>query len=40
MPKYEKIKVIVKEIRTPRNVYVFDGTREKCCVGKVDESWL
>jgi hypothetical protein len=33
-------KTIVKEIRTPGNVYVLEGGKESCCMGKTDESWL
>jgi hypothetical protein len=34
-------KLVVKAIRTPNNVYVFDKINgEKCFIGKIDESWL
>jgi hypothetical protein len=30
----------VKEVRTSGNVYVLEEGKEKCCIGKTDESWL
>lgn len=33
-------KSVVKEIRTLGNVYVLEEGKEKCCIGKLDESWI
>jgi hypothetical protein len=33
-------KTVVQAIRTLGNVYVLEESKEKCCIGKTDESWL
>jgi len=32
--------LVVKEIRTPNNLYVLEGGKESCFMGKIDEIWL
>ena len=31
---------IVNVVRSSKNVYVLEEGKEKCCIGKTDESWL
>jgi hypothetical protein len=33
-------KTVVKVVKTPRNVYVLEEGKEKCCISKTNESWI
>jgi hypothetical protein len=33
-------KIIVKAVKTSGNVYVLKERKEKCCIGKNEESWI
>ena len=31
--------LVAKDIKNDKNVYMFDETRHKCCMSKVEEPW-
>ena len=32
--------IVVKAVKTSKNVYVLEEGKDKCCIGKTNESWI